>query len=123
MGCTGIHPDMRYTESLQLDSYPDLPIPCPSRVGSGHREPRSGAPVCLGSTCVCGGSGRRGSVCSAGMGTRQVITIMIIKSPQNNDVFSSTVPEEKLRATQTSSKRRIEKSTTAPTAAGVSPKP
>lgn len=60
---------------------------------------------------------------SAGMGTRQVITIMIIKSPQNNDVFSSTVPEEKLRATQTSSKRRTEKSTTAPTAAGVSPKP
>lgn len=59
MGCTGIHPDMRYTESLQLDPYPDLPIPCPSRVGSGHREPRSGAPVCLGSTCVCRGVGEK----------------------------------------------------------------
>ena len=78
VGCTGVDPDMRSTEPLQLGPYPDLPSP---QGCSGHREPHSGTPVCLGSACVCKEWGRRRSVNSARMGASQVKTIMIIKSP------------------------------------------
>lgn len=48
----GIDPDIRLMELLQQP--PPRPThPCPSRVGSGHREPYSEAPVCQGSACVC----------------------------------------------------------------------
>lgn len=106
---------------VAVDPYPDPPIPYPSRLGSGHRAPCSRAPVCLASVRVCvGGSGRRGSVYPGRMGTLS-LTIMIIQ-PTPQDVFSSSVPEEKLRTPQTSSNRRFKKSTAPPAAAGVNPK-
>lgn len=92
VGCTSIGPDMSSMALLHLVSYPDPH----TMVGSGHGEPHSGH-QCVLEVPVGTGVGEERECDLTLMGTRQMVTIMITLPPR--DVFSSSVPKEKLTPT------------------------